>query len=104
LLPSLAPGNPTLDPSFFRTSDGYELDLVFRHGGRLWAIEIKLSSDPRIDDTRRLNKTADLIGADQRVLLSRTNQSVQNANTLSCDLPFLLKHLKGVNGSHKKEI
>jgi len=93
ILDSMAPRNPTLDPSFLRTSDGYELDLVFRHKQKLWAVEIKLSSSPSVDAMRRLNKTADLIGADQRVLLSRTTQPVENANTLSCDLPYLLKRL-----------
>jgi len=93
ILDSLAPEHPSLDPSFLRTSDGYELDLVFRHQQKLWAVEIKLTSNPSIDEMKRLNKTADFIGADQRVLLSRTTRPVENANTLSCDLPYLLGRL-----------
>ena len=93
ILDSLAPENSSLDPSFFRTSDGYELDLVFRHKQKLWAVEIKLTSSPSVDEIRRLNKTADFIGADQRVLVSRVTQPIENTNTLSCDLPFLLNRL-----------
>jgi predicted AAA+ superfamily ATPase len=93
ILDSLAPENPSFDPSFLRTSDGYELDLVFRHKQKLWAVEIKLTSNPSVDEMRRLNKTADLIGADQRVLLSRVAQPIENAKTLSCDLPHLLNRL-----------
>jgi hypothetical protein len=95
ILDSMAPMNPSFDPSFLRTSDGYELDLVFRHTGKLWAIDIKLSSSPGIDAMRRLNKTADLIGADYRVLVSRVSRPVESANSLSCDLPFLLQRLQG---------
>jgi predicted AAA+ superfamily ATPase len=94
ILDSMAPENPSLDPGFLRTSDGYELDLVFRHKQQLWAIEIKLTSNPSVDEIRRLNKTADFIGADQRVLVSRVTQPIENTNTLSCDLSFLLSRLQ----------
>jgi hypothetical protein len=36
-------GDPC-DSFFFRTSDGYELDLVLRIKGELWAFEIKLTT------------------------------------------------------------
>jgi predicted AAA+ superfamily ATPase len=95
IIDSMAPVNPSFDPAFLRTSDGYELDLVFRHAGKLWAVEIKLTTNPSADEMRRLNKTADLIGADQRVLLSRVAQPLENAHSLSCNLPHLLKRLHG---------
>lgn len=93
ILDALAPSKPAFDPAFFRTSDGYELDLVFRHKGKLWAIEIKLTSRPGTEDMKRLNKTADMIGADIRVLLSRVSDPVENRNSISCNLPYLLERL-----------
>ncbi|MBU0501957.1 MAG: DUF4143 domain-containing protein, partial [Candidatus Margulisbacteria bacterium] len=40
--------------SFFRTSDGAEVDLLLETGKELWAIEIKSSSEPRASDLRGL--------------------------------------------------
>lgn len=40
--------------SFFRTSDGAEVDIVLEHSGKIWAIEIKSSSAPRMSDLRGL--------------------------------------------------
>ena len=42
-------------PYFFRTSDGYELDLVLDWGADRWAIEIKLTSNPSSSMIDRLN-------------------------------------------------
>lgn len=57
---------------FFRTSDGYELDLVLDWGLERWAIEVKLTSDPSMELTALPAKTADLIEAERRVLICRT--------------------------------
>ena len=40
--------------SFFRTSDGAEADLIIEQKGKVWAVEIKSSSAPRISDIRGL--------------------------------------------------
>lgn len=63
------------DASFFRTSDGYEIDLVFRLRSEVWAIEAKLSSQPSPADFDRFNRAADLAGADRRYLVARVKQS-----------------------------
>lgn len=81
------------EASYLRTSDGYEIDLVLAHAGELWAIEVKLTSSPSTQDVARVVKTADLIGATRRVLLSRTKDAVEGAGVLSCDLPHLLERL-----------
>jgi len=83
------------EPHFFRTSDGYEVDLVLDLGDRLWAIEVKLTAHPAPADLKRLDKVADLIGADRRVLVSRTPEPVCVGDRWSCDLPTLLRHLTG---------
>jgi predicted AAA+ superfamily ATPase len=66
-------GTP-FEASHFRTSDGHELDLVLEIGGQVLAVEIKLTTSPSQADMDRLNRTADLIGATRRVLVTRTTR------------------------------
>ncbi len=76
---------------FFRTSDGKELDLVIADGEGLTAVEIKLSSSVDPGDVRHLHEAADLIGADQRVLISRSPERIVGDRVVCCDLPAFLK-------------
>jgi predicted AAA+ superfamily ATPase len=69
-------------PLFFRTSDGYELDMVLDWGTERWAIEIKLTSDPSTGTIDRLNTTADMIGATRRVLVCRIARKIENERLL----------------------
>jgi len=72
-------------PYFFRTSDGYELDLVLDWGTRRCAVEIKLTSDPSPAAVDRLRKTADLIGADRCVLVCRIAEKIESERLLVID-------------------
>ena len=83
------------EPYFFTTIDGYELDLVLIIDGQIWAIEIKLTSYPKKEALDRLKKTADLIGADNKVLISRTQTTIENANVYSTNLKDFLTILNG---------
>ena len=78
---------------FFRTSDGYELDLVLDWGDQRWAIEIKLTSDPSSDMVDRLHKAADMIDADRRILVCRTARKIENDRLLVVNLPGWLTRL-----------
>ena len=78
---------------FLRTSDQHEIDLVLDFGKTRWAVEVKLTSAPGPDDLARLNRTADLIQADKRILVSQTRESIAHAHQVSCNLPWLLSHL-----------
>lgn len=40
--------------SFFRTSDGAEVDFILEQGEGLWAVEVKASAAPRLSDIRGL--------------------------------------------------
>lgn len=40
--------------SFFRTTDGAEVDVVLERGGEIWVIEIKSGTAPRMSDLRGL--------------------------------------------------
>lgn len=76
--------------AYFRTSDQQELDLVLELQGETWAIEVKLSSSPGPDDFAKLQKSADLIGASRRFLISQTAQPSGDAHRGSVDLPAFL--------------
>ena len=77
----------------FRTSDAKEIDLILEVAGELWAIEVKLTSQPTIHDLQRLGATAELIGASRCVLISQTKQLVGDDTRLSCDLETFLGSL-----------
>ena len=87
-----ARGEP-FEAYFLRTNDGYELDLVLVFTKGCWAFESKLSTAPGHEDLKRLNKAADLIGADQRILISRTLQTVRNRSIVSANLARCLEFL-----------
>lgn len=81
-------------PYFFRTSDQHEIDLLLDFGSELWACEIKISSNPNSDDMAKLNRLADLVGASQRIIISRTIRSFSNGTNASLNLPDFLHMLK----------
>ena len=78
------------EPYFFRTSDGYELDLLLKYKAKLWAIEMKLSSSPDRRDLDRLNKIADLVGADKRILISKSRELIKTKDVMMSNLEGLL--------------
>ncbi|RKZ07056.1 hypothetical protein DRQ32_10470, partial [bacterium] len=78
---------------FFRTSDGYDLDLVLDWGDRRWAIEIKLTSNPSTEMIERLHKTADLIDAERRFLICRVGSKIENERLLVTNLSGWLKRV-----------
>ena len=81
-LATLSAAGKRAQPFYFRTSDGYELDLVLDWGSERWAIEIKLTSNPSPEMVDRLNKTADMIDADRRVLVCRVARKIENERLL----------------------
>lgn len=78
------------NPHYFRTSDGWEIDLVLEMRGKLWAIEVKFTSSPAPQDIARLDRAAEFIGADRRCLVSTATQSALGPRTSSCNLPHVL--------------
>ncbi|MEI8354079.1 MAG: ATP-binding protein [Lentisphaerota bacterium] len=82
-----------------RTSDQHEIDLLLDFGTERWACEIKLTADPKVDDLARLNKVADLIGAEKRILISRTIALIESGTSASLNLPGFLAKLRSRGGS-----
>ena len=74
----------------FRTSDQREIDLVLRVGAELWALEIKLTTRPRLADLKRLNAAADVIAADRRFLICRSSPWLAHDHQAVCDLDGFL--------------
>jgi hypothetical protein len=65
-------------PYYFRSTDGYEIDLLLDWGAERWAIEIKLTSNPSKQEIKRLNHAADMVGATKRILLCRIAEPFGN--------------------------
>ncbi|MBL4771448.1 MAG: ATP-binding protein [Planctomycetes bacterium] len=95
-LSTLAALGKSVRPFWFRTSDGFELDLVLDWGTERWAIEIKLTSDPSPSDLQRLDKTADMIEASQRILICRVQQPMEGKNSLVTNLSDWTKRLLAI--------
>lgn len=82
------------DAFWFRTSDQYELDLVLDLGKELWAAEVKLTTSPNRADMDRLNRTADMIRATRRFLVSKTADVAGDDHCASCNLQWLLEFVQ----------
>jgi predicted AAA+ superfamily ATPase len=89
----LAARGVTVAPHYFRTADGYEVDLVFKLGRHLWAVEVKLTSSPTQTEFARFNAAAELIAADRRVLVAQVTETVFNGRSGTASLPGLLELL-----------
>ena len=92
-LATLAAAGKRAQPFFFRTSDGYELDLLLDWGTDRWAVAVKLTSEPSTDMIARLHKTADLVDASRRVLVCRIGRPIENPTLLVTDLAGWLRWL-----------
>jgi predicted AAA+ superfamily ATPase len=99
LLGSLAAQGFAAEPSFFRTSDGYEIDLLLRLGTALVALEIKLSARASPDDVARLDRCADLVKAEHRYIVCQTNAPVLAGNRGVLHLPAALERLDALAGA-----
>jgi predicted AAA+ superfamily ATPase len=83
---------------FFRTSDRFELDLVLDFSNELWAVEVKLTASPAPEDMARLDKTADMIKASRRFLISQTRRPGGDRGRVSCDLATFMETLRLESG------
>jgi len=53
-----------------------------------------LTASPGAADMDRLGKTADMIGASRRFLVSQTGKVIGDGDRVSCNLPWLLTHIQ----------
>lgn len=92
-LASLRSQGRSFDAFFLRTKDGQELDLVLDLEGTRWAVEIKLTARPSPADFDSLDRRAELIGAANRVLVSRFAGVHGQRGRWLADLPGFLRLL-----------
>ena len=78
--------------SHLRAVDGREVDLIVNVERGLWAIEIKLTTNPSRADMARLNETADLVGAHRRFLVTRGAGTTSSGAHTVCDLAHMIAY------------
>jgi len=93
IIGELAARGQRAEPYFFRTSDGHEIELVFDVGSERWAVDVKLTASPSPADMAKLERTADMIGATRRFLVSQTPRSSGDTFRASCNLTGLMERL-----------
>lgn len=91
---TLSSSGCAFDAWYFRTGDQYELDLVLELKGQRWAIEIKLTASPGLEDMARLNKPAEMIDATRCILVSQTPRTDGDESRMSCNLDTFLNLLR----------
>ena len=77
-----------------RTADQREIDLLLEVDSELWALEIKLTTQPRQGDLARLNANADLVGADRRFLVCQRSDRMETGSQIVCDLGGLVEYIE----------
>lgn len=80
---------------YFRTSDGYEIDLIIEYAGEKWGVEIKFTTSPSLEDLRKLRKTSELCGCSRHFLVSRTPSPVVSKEGGSLNLESFLSLIMG---------
>ena len=86
ILTALTQAGRDFDAWHLRSDGGREIDLVVRVSREVWAIEIKLTTQPRRADMARLTETADRIGAHRRFLVCRQAETFGDGTHTVCDL------------------
>ncbi len=95
VLTALQQSGRRFSASHLRTVDGREINLIVQLGREVWAIEVKLTSNPSRSDMARLNKTADLIGAHRRFLVTRSTETASSGIHTACDLAHMIAYAAG---------
>ena len=99
IIGTLAAGDILFDAYFLRTGDHKEIDLIIQFSQQLFAIEIKLTSNPSPNDLRKLNQIADLIGADKRIMISQEKRFMDSGNQMACNLMDFVEYLEQLPAS-----
>ncbi len=89
-----------VEPYFYRTSNGIEIDLVLKISSQqLWAIEVKYGVAPKIKSS--FHQAASDIGANKKfVIYSGEDDFPIGQDTLTLSLYNFMKQLKNATGSH----
>src|SRR4030042_6234180 len=77
ILASLESQGRDYEAYFFRTADGFELDLILFLNSKKWVFEIKLTGSTATSELDRLKKTSGMINADNVILVSRAEKEIK---------------------------
>lgn len=83
------------DAYYLRTSDQQEIDLLVETDAELWALEIKLTARPSLDDMRRLDATSDLARAGRRFLVCQLDDFIESDSRIICNIQSLIDFIEG---------
>ena len=97
VLGTLQSSGRRFDPYHLRTSDQREIDLLVQVDSELWALEIKLTTRPGLEDLARLNANADLVGAHRRFLVCQSGEYFERGPQVVCDLEGMLGCIEGLD-------
>ncbi len=81
------------DAFYFRTSDQREIDLLIQTEEELWALEIKLTTNPTRSQMAQLATNADMVGADRQFLVCKRCDFIESGTRILCDLEGLLNYI-----------
>ena len=95
ILTALQQAGRRFDAWHLRTADRREVDLVLKVGNELWAVEVKLTTQPSRRHLAHLNECADLIGASRRFLVTRQPAITRSDTQTLCDLPAMVATVVG---------
>ncbi len=93
ILNALKTADKIFNACYLRTMDQYEVDLVLDLNGKVYAIEVKLTSMPDTSSVKKFRKAAGLINSDVAIMISRTNEPFATDDYVSTDLPGALDYL-----------
>ncbi len=94
MLGSLAAHGINAQAQVLRTGDGYEIDLVLKIGATTVALEMKLSASVSAHDMARLERAADLIGAQHRYIVCQTASPAADATRGALTLDAVIARLR----------
>ena len=80
--------------SFFKTTDGAEVDLLLEMGDKIWAIEIKSSSEPQLSDVRGLRSFIKDHKCDRALCICQTPRPFKASNIEFIPWKDFLQQLK----------
>ena len=94
VLAALQQADRMVEANHFRTSDQREIDLLVRVESELWAIESKLTTNPRHGDVNRLVANAGLVDADRCFLVCRRSEFIEGQSATVCDLDGFVSYIR----------
>lgn len=96
ILGALNTAGVMFDAFHLRADTKRRIDLILKFGRELWAVNTKLTTSPSPADLNLLDKAADLVNADRRILITQHREFIEGKGKVVCDLGGFLEYVKKV--------